>query len=117
LLYLATLAVALGTGLGLWHLKATDNKSRPPLYAGLIHAIAGLVAFMALLIAVNGPPRGTASGAGSFGVMATVLFGLSLVTGAAALVRRRKAPTITLAVHSGLAITGYVLLLAWDSLS
>jgi putative copper export protein len=70
---------------------------------------------VALLLALRGPARGVAAGAGSFGVTAAVVFAAALATGVVVLVTRRNGPAVTMAIHSGLAITGYVLLVAWYS--
>lgn len=109
-----TIAVAAGTALGLWHLRASEGASRPPLAAGIAHGILGTIGLVILLIALRGPPRGVATGVASFGTIATVLFTASLITGLITLTLRRK--PIVMAIHAGIAITGYVLLLAWNSL-
>ena len=110
-----TLAVAFGSILALWHLRATDGASKPPLSAGIVHGAIGLAGLAVLLLALRGPPRGVAAGAGSFGTTAAVVFAAALATGVAVLVRRRKGPAVTMAIHSGFAITAYVLLVAWYS--
>ena len=97
-----------------WHLRATDETSRPPLGAGIAHGVAGAVGLAFLLLTLNGPARGVAAGAGSFGMWSAVLFAGAILTGGLSLLLRRKG--IVLAIHGGIAITGYVLLLAWDSL-
>jgi hypothetical protein len=112
--WVLTLAVAAGTVLALWHLRAADRGSRPPLAAGIAHGVAGAAGFVFLLLALRGPARGIDAGAGSFGTVAAVLFAGAALTGIAQLMLRRKA--VAMAVHAGLAITGYVLLLAWNSL-
>jgi len=104
--WVLTLGVAAGTGLALWHLRATDGASRPPLALGIAHGVIGAAGLAVLLFALRGPARGVESGVGSF--TGAVLTGVSL------LFLRRKA--IVMAIHAGIAITGYVLLLAWDSL-
>ncbi len=114
--WLLTLAVAAGTLLGLLHLKATNAAGRPPMWAGIAHGAAGAVGFGLLLLALQGPARGAATGVGSFGTTAAWLFVASLLAGAVLLARRRKSPTVSMMVHAGLAVTGYVLILAWDSL-
>lgn len=68
----------------------------------------------ALLLALRGPARGIANGVGSFGTTAAALFAAALVTGVVLLMLRRK--PLVMAIHAGIAITGYVLLLAWDAL-
>lgn len=109
-----TAAVAAGTILALWHLRAADGMGRPPLAAGIAHAIAGTAGLIALVFALGGPARGVGAGVGSFGLMAAWLFAGAVVTGIATLLWRRK--PIAMAVHAGVAITGYVLLLAWNAL-
>jgi hypothetical protein len=109
--WILTLAVAVGTALGFWHLRAL---SRPPLSAGVAHGTIGAIGLVALLLALRGPPRGVANGVGSFGTTAAVLFAGALLTGAALLVLRRQ--SVVMAIHAGIAITGYALLLAWNSL-
>lgn len=109
-----TLAVAAGTALALWHMRATDGASQPPLPAGIAHGVVGATGLAVLLLALRGPPRGAATGVGSFGTEAAALFAAALLTGIVIFFRRRKAVAIT--IHAGIAITGYVLLLAWNSL-
>jgi hypothetical protein len=108
--YLLTLAVAAGTTLGLLHLR---GSSRPPLAAGLLHAAAGLVGLVLLLPIALGPPRGIAAGAATFGPIAGWLLVGALLTGAVVLLRRRSGPNVMMAIHAGIAISGYVMLLAW----
>ena len=70
--------------------------------------------FAVLLLALRGPARGVDAGAGSFGTVAAVLFACAMLTGIVLLLQRRK-PAV-MAIHAGIAITGYVLLLAWNAL-
>jgi LPXTG-motif cell wall-anchored protein len=112
-LLLLTLAVAFGVGLGLWHLRAIG--AGPPILYGTAHAVLGTAGLTALLLALRGPPRGEAAGAGSFGAIAATLFGLALMLGLGILLTRRRRPTV-IAIHAGLAVTGYLLLLAWYQL-
>jgi hypothetical protein len=112
--WVLTIAVAAGTALGFWHLRADAGGSRPPLAAGIAHGIIGTIGLGAMLLALRGPVRGVATGVASFGTTAAALFAAALVTGIALLLLRRKA--IMMAIHAGIAITGYALLLAWSSL-
>lgn len=114
IVWVMTVAVGAGTILALWHLRATDKGSRPPLAAGIAHGLMGTAGLVTLIFALRGPPRGVDAGVGSFGTIAAALFAGALVTGLAVLSLRRK--PIVMAVHAGIAITGYVLLLAWNSL-
>ena len=66
--------------------------------------------------ALQGPPRGVATGTAGFGTTAAVLFATAAIVGLGivALSRRRAAvPGAAIAVHAAMAITGYVVLLAW----
>ena len=94
----------------MFHLQA----ARPPLAAGIAHGLAGAAGLVALLFALRGPPRGVAAGVGSFGTVSAVLFAVALLTGIILLLLRRRG--VVIAIHAGIAITGYVLLLAWNAL-
>jgi hypothetical protein len=54
------------------------------------------------------------AGAGSFGTTSATLLAGAALTGIAILFLRRKA--IMMAIHAGIAVTGYILFLAWNSL-
>jgi hypothetical protein len=112
--WLLTLAVAAGTILAMWHLRATEGSQRPPVAAGVLHGLAGAAGLVLFIPVLLGSPRGAAAGASSFGIMAGWLFAAALLTGIAVLLRRRNAGVV-MAVHTGAAITGYILLLAWYS--
>jgi hypothetical protein len=99
--------------LALLHLRATDKASLPPLSAGIAHGLIGATGLGFLLLALGGPPRGIDTGVGSFGIMSAILFAAAILTGISLLLRRSG---IVMAVHAGIAITGYVLLLAWNAL-
>jgi len=109
--WILTFAVAAGSGLALWHLRP---DSRPPLAAGITHGIIGTTGLVALLLALRGPVRGVETGVGSFGTISATLFAVASVTGVALLLLRRK--PLVMAIHAGIAITGYMLLLAWNAL-
>jgi hypothetical protein len=111
--WVLSVAVIAGAVLALWHLRATDDgAARPPLAAGLAHGTAGALGLVLLLLALRGPARGVEAGAGAFGTTAAVLFGAAVVSGLVILAIRRKA--VVMAIHAGIAITAYVLLLAWN---
>lgn len=114
-LCLLSLAVAAGTILSLLHVRATEPAMRPPLLAGLAHGSAGAIGLALLLPVGFGPPRGLSAGAASFGPVAAWLFLAAAGTGAIVLIRRRKGPNVMMAIHAGIAITGYVMLVAWYS--
>jgi len=79
-----------------------------------VHGIVGAAGLIALLFTLRGPARGVAAGVGSFGTVSAVLFAAALLTGIALFALRHKG--IVMAIHAGIAITGYVLLLAWNAL-
>ncbi len=110
--WLLTAVVAAGSALGAWHLR--EGAAPPPKIAGILHGIAGAAGVVVLILALQGPPRGLATGVSAFGPVSGVLFVLALLTGLAILALRREG--LVIAIHAGIAITAYVLLLAWDSL-
>jgi hypothetical protein len=112
--WLLSLTVAAGAVLALWHLRATEATSLPPFGAGIAHGILGGAGLVVLLLALRGPPRGVDAGAGSFGALSAGLLACAAVTGLVMLMLRRKSVVMT--VHAGFAVSGYVLLLAWDAL-
>lgn len=111
-----TAAVLAGTVLAFWHLRTAEGVARPPGWAGIAHGLGGAVGLALLLLALRGPSRAVADGAGSFGTIAAWLFGMALLVGGIIWVRRRRRPTLTIILHTALAVTGWVLLLAWASL-
>jgi hypothetical protein len=115
---LLTITVVLGTSVALWHLRATDDTTRPPVTLGVVHGCFGAAGLAVLvLVLLRGPARGVSAGAGSFGSTAAILFAVALLLGLTIWLRRRRPlPVVMMAIHSGIAITGYVLLLAWSAL-
>jgi hypothetical protein len=113
--WILTLAIAAGSALAIWHLRVSESGGRrPPLVAGTAHGVIGTIGLGALLLALGGPPRGVANGAGSFGTVAAFLFAGALVTGIVLLLLRRQ--PLVMAIHAAIAITGYAIVLAWASL-
>jgi hypothetical protein len=111
-----TAAVALGVALGLLLLRNATPRS---LAAGVVHGLTGAVGFGLLIIALQGPRRGDAMGVGSFGIAAAVLFGLALLIGPLIRLLARRSLRVAgliVATHASLAITAFVLFLAWASL-
>jgi hypothetical protein len=110
--FFAALAVALGVGLATKALRG----GRAGWWARAAHGIVGALALLALVWALDGPPRGVRSGAGGFGVAAAWLLAAALALGVALAFWRRAPPGVVIAAHAGLAITGVTLLLAWAQL-
>jgi hypothetical protein len=112
---LATIAVLLGLALALLFANGTIY----PAPAGWLHGALGIAALVLLLLALRGPPRAVAAGAGSFGMIAAWLLGVALVFGLLMLnrsLRRGAIPGAAVAIHATLAIAGFVILLAYASL-
>jgi hypothetical protein len=111
-----TAAVALGVTLALLSIRGTATR-RP--VAGIIHGLTGAAGLGLLIFAVQGPRRGDAMGVGSFGTVAAVLFSLALALGPLVLLLTRQSPRLAgviIAAHASLAITAFVLFLAWASI-
>jgi hypothetical protein len=86
---------------------------------GVVHGLLGADGFFLLITALQGPRRGDAMGVGSFGVAATVLFGIALTIGLCIPLTLKRSPRIAgliIATHATIAITAFVLLLAWASM-
>ena len=108
-------AVALGVVRALGHLRG----SPPSWTLGALHGVVGTAGLGALLLALRGPPRGVLTGVTSFGAIAAVLAAgaLTVGLGIAVLARRgRGGVGLAIAVHATLAITAYVILLAYAAL-
>ena len=105
--------MTLGAALTLFYLR---DVRRPRL--GIIHGLIGAGGLSLLVIVLQGPPRGEAMGAGSFGVVASVLFGIALAFGPLIALAYRRSPRVAgflIATHASLATTAFVLFLAWAS--
>jgi len=117
--YVLSAAVLAGVVLALLHLRATSAAQRPPWTAGAVHGVGGVIGLALLLIALRGPPRGVLSGTGSFGLQAAGFLGAAMVAGIGIIVLARRGSqsiSLMMVVHGLLAMTGYVLLLAYVSL-
>jgi hypothetical protein len=80
---------------------------------GAAHGLAGLTGFALLLLSLAGPPRGVRMGAGSFGMIAALLFAGALVAAPlvfAARVRRSKLSSLAVGLHATLAVAGVTIL-------
>ena len=106
--------MTLGVALALRYLRG----GRWPVI-GVVHGLFGAAGFGLLVIALQGPRRGDAMGVGSFGIAASVLFGMALTLGPfipLLMNRTPRAAGLLMAAHATIAITAYVLLLAWVSM-
>lgn len=109
-------AVLLGSALALRHLRGT---TRPHWAVGALHGLLGLASVAILALALQGPPRGLQAGVGSFGMAAAVLAATAFAVGLILLVllrARGRIAGLATAVHATLAISAYVVLLAYVAL-
>jgi hypothetical protein len=117
-LALLSLAVLIGVAIGIRFLGDGRLPSRA---IGAAHGLLGGSGLSALIVAlVSGTGTGDRYGTASFGEAAVILAALAALAGAGiALLGRRAARSIGLliGVHASLAVTAYVLLLAYAFLT
>jgi len=117
-LALLSLAVLIGVAIGIRFLGGRRLLSRA---IGAVHGLLGASGLGALIFAlVSGAGAGDRYGTASFGPAAAILAALAVLVGAGiALLGRKAAPSIGLliVVHASLAVTAYVLLLAYAFLT
>ena len=116
-LVLFSLAVLIGVAIGI---RFSVDGRLPSRAIGAVHGLLGLSGLSALIVAVSGAGTGDRYGTASFGPVAVILAALAVLAGAEiALLGRRAARSIGLliAVHASLAVTAYVLLLAYALLT
>jgi len=107
--------VVLGATLALLYLRDSGRRKTG---LGVVHGVIGAAGLCLLVLALRGPRRGDAMGVGSFGLAASVLFGVALAIGPAIPLLWRRSPRgagVAVAIHAGFAITAFVLFLAWTS--
>lgn len=87
-------------------------------FAGPLHGSLGFCGLVLLLVALRGPARGVAYGAGGFGTMAAILLGCAILAGLlVARVRvRNRDPMMAIGLHATLAIFGLILLAAYATM-
>lgn len=108
--------VVFGSALAFLHLRAAKL---PPWPVGALHGVAGAMGLAVLIYALQGPARGAEYGVSSFGPAAAVLVALALAMGLVVLLlaRLRRTSGLAIAIHSTIAVTAFVLLLAYVSFS
>ena len=105
------LTVLLGGALAVIGLRHPGAK--PPAALALGHGIAAVAGYGVLLLALQGPARGAASGTQSFGLAAALLLLIAAALGLASFLlhqRRRRFPGFWVGAHASIAISGYVIL-------
>ncbi|HVC60173.1 MAG TPA: hypothetical protein VND19_07440 [Acetobacteraceae bacterium] len=115
---LLLIATGLGTALAALHLRA--GIARPPGWPlGASHGLLGAAGLGVLLFALRGPPRGEAMGVAAFGRIAAVSLVAALLAGIAVLAARlryRRVPSLVIAIHATIAVSGVVILAAYTLL-
>jgi hypothetical protein len=111
------IVVLIGLGLGsLYMMHETPPKRAMPV--GWLHGVLGATGVVVLFMALRGPARGVAQGAGAFGWVSGVTLAVTLAGGLLILLihmRRRAVPPLLIAMHGTLGVAGYVLLAAYFS--
>lgn len=105
------IAAVLGGVLAVPHLRG--GSTTPGWGGGVLHGVTGCAGFVALLIALAGPPRGDAMGVGGFGRVAAMLLALALLVGLTivlARLRRRRVPGLLIGIHAMVAVSAVVIL-------
>ncbi len=117
-LSLIVLGVTALFGLILFALYQFGRSTGRIWWPGAAHGALGLTGLLLLLAGMGGPPRGVASGAAGFGVIAAWMIGLGFALGALLFVcrlRRRPPASVVIGVHATLAVGGIVMLAAYLS--
>ena len=81
-----------------------------------MHGLLGAAGLVALVFALQGPPRGEGLGVGPFGRIAAVLLALAVLLGLVLLskrLRRRRMTSGPIGIHAMIAISGVVILAAY----
>jgi hypothetical protein len=103
--------VLLGAALAVGSLRRPVKN--PPCVLAMLHGLAALAGYGALLLALQGPARGATTGTQSFGIAAAMLLLLAALIGIASFAlhwRRQRLPGFWVGTHASIAITGYVIL-------
>lgn len=109
------IAVALGAGLAVSHLRS-EVASSVPWLLGAAHGLLAVAGLCCLLISLRGPPRGLDQGVASFGATGAGFLILAALAGVAIMMvahRRKRRAGALIAVHATLAVCGFVLVAAY----
>ena len=117
-LALLSLAVLLGVAIGI---RFLGDRRLPSRTVGAVHGLLGASGLSALILSlVNGAGTGDRYGTASFGPAAAILAALAALAGAGIALLGRRTPRrigLLIGVHASLAVTAYVLLLAYAFLT
>lgn len=107
-------AVLAGTALVIVALCWPVRRPSPAL--AILHGVLALIGYGLLLVALRGRPPGIAAGTEGFGTAAAILLLLAIAFGLVSVVlhwRRVRVPGFWMGAHATIAITGYVILIAY----
>jgi hypothetical protein len=113
--YVLAIAVIVGALLAVLHFTRAGT-ALPPWPLAALHALLALGGFGLLLLALQGPPRGGDQGTASFGAIAAALFVVAALFGGGLLagrLRQRPPGTTLIGLHAMVAVTGFVILMAY----
>lgn len=114
-LVLLGVALLLGAALAILHMRV-EGAAAPPLPFAALHGLLAIAGYGVLILALQGPQRGLATGTASFGRIAAVMLTLAAVAGIgilAAHLRRGRLPGTLIGIHAMLAVGGFVVLAAY----
>jgi len=117
-LVLLSLAVLIGIAIAL---RFLGDRHLPSRTIAAIHGLLGVSGLFALIVALaSGTGTGDRYGTASFGPVAAILAALAALAGAGIMLLARRPPRnigLFIGVHASLAVTAYVLLLAYALLT
>jgi len=117
-LSIATTLLAIAVAIGSF-LAVRRRGHLPSLAVGGLHGTLGLGGLAWLTYLLPGSHRGASTGSQSFGAIAAVLLAAAALVGLAMLavhVRARRLPGALVGIHATLAVSGFVILLAYAML-
>ena len=109
--------LSLAAGFGCYvALPLLDKTRRRSAWIAAIHGMLGLCALAALVVALQGPARGVATGVANFGAAAAALLAIAAVLGLTLPLVSRGLVGLLAGIHAGAAITACLLVMAWTAL-
>lgn len=110
-------AVLLGAMRAILYLRDLRGEAAgaAPWLLTALHGLFGLGGFACLLLALRGPPRGLDRGTASFGAISAALIALAALAGFGVLLThlRNRRPGTLIGLHATLAVSGFVILVAY----
>lgn len=106
-------AVTFGCGLAVMHLRS--EAAPVAWWVAALHGLIGIGGLGLLALVLRGPARGVAQGTGSFGIIGAALIASAAIIGGNIFMRHRRGRRAgaLIGVHATLAISGFVMLMAY----